>query len=549
MRINYTPWPEKDAEEFKSKGFWIDKELTDILCRQSGQRPESPAIISEDVTLSYRQLESYSDRLASYLSQRGLEAGDTALVQLPNDYPFYVVYFALLKLGVVPVNALFNHNKDELFHYADQLRPTLIIGDSTQALFSDSTFTDSLQQDLDLSFTLLIDGDRERSLRDTWLSDNDNEKSFPERQATPNEVAFFQLSGGSTGTPKLIPRTHNDYYYSIRQSVEVCQWDSDTRYLCALPAAHNFSLSSPGGLGVLYAGGTLILAKDPSPSTCFPLIEQHHVNWTALVPPAAILWLNAADNKAALASLRYLQVGGAKLSANLARRVEVELNVTLQQVFGMAEGLVNYTRLNDDAWTRHNTQGRPMSEADKVIVVDENNQPVSIGEEGLLTTSGPYTFRGYFNADAHNSHAFTEEGFYCSGDRVIQTETGHLIVVGRDKDQINKGGEKIAAEEIENHLLSHPDVFDAAVVSMPDDLLGERICAFVIAQPNGTTLKPVTLNKFMRGKHLADYKYPDRYELVDTFPKTKVGKVDKKSLRSQVEEKLASHKSSSRTSV
>ncbi|RXJ73558.1 (2,3-dihydroxybenzoyl)adenylate synthase [Veronia nyctiphanis] len=549
MRVNYTPWPEDEAKRYREKGFWLDLQLTDILDRHLTSQGSKTAIITDDSRLTYAELALYSTRLAASLAKRGLKAGDTALVQLPNDFPFYVVYFALLRLGVVPVNALFNHNREELSHYAKQLEPKLVIGSELQPLFKTADFTNQLRENEDIAFELLVDGnvDFAPSLRELWLNEETDISCVPKATGA-DEVAFFQLSGGSTGTPKLIPRTHNDYYYSVRQSVDVCEWEDSVVYLCALPAAHNFPLSSPGALGVFFAGGTLVIAPDPSPSTCFPLIKQHGVNWTALVPPAAILWLNAPDGAEALASLKYLQVGGARLSTNLAKRVESELDVTLQQVFGMAEGLVNYTRLDDDEWTRHNTQGRPMSEDDVVVIVDEDGEPVKQGEEGLLTTKGPYTFRGYFNADTHNRKAFTDQGYYASGDVVVQTETGHLTVVGRDKDQINKGGEKIAAEELENHLLSHPDVFDAAVVSMPDELLGERICAFIIVK-KGCAVRPVTLNKFMRSKHLADYKYPDRYELIDAFPKTKVGKVDKKSLRAHIATLLAKRTPPSRTLV
>ncbi|WP_087023186.1 (2,3-dihydroxybenzoyl)adenylate synthase [Thaumasiovibrio subtropicus] len=546
MPVNYTPWPLEDARAYKQRGLWIDKPLSDILDRQIQVAPDQIAIVTETETITYRTLDRYVNCLVRRLIALGIKSGDTALVQLPNDYPFYVVFFALQRLGVVPVNALFNHNREELRHYAAQIQPALVIGALEQPLFQDDSLITDLRTTLGKSLVCLIDDECRvgetsykafaQPLR-CWLS-ADQMISGIDLDINADNVAFFQLSGGSTGTPKLITRTHNDYYYSIRQSVAVCEWDSQTRYLCALPAAHNFSLSSPGALGVFYAGGTLVIARDPSAATCFPLIKAHEVTWTALVPPAAILWLNSHEDKADLQTLRYLQVGGAKLSATVAKALEQQMDITLQQVFGMAEGLVNYTRLDDDEWTRHHTQGRPMSDDDIVRVVDEYNCPVPCGEEGLLTTKGPYTFRGYYQAESHNQKSFTDAGFYRSGDRVVQTASGHLMVVGRDKDQINKGGEKIAAEEIENYLLAHSDVHDAAVVAMPDPYLGERICAFVVTKPT-KALKANQLNAFIRTKQLADFKYPDRYEFIDTLPKTNVGKVDKKALRTHIAEKIA----------
>ena len=294
-------------------------------------------------------------------------------------------------------------------------------------------------------------------------------------------MAFFQLSGGSTGVPKLIPRTHDDYIYSLRGSAEICGLDAASVYLAALPVAHNFPLSSPGTLGTLYAGGTVVIARNPSPDEVFPLIERERVTITALVPPLALIWLEAAAaRRPDLSSLKVLQVGGAKFAAEAAARVRPVLGCTLQQVFGMAEGLVNYTRLDDPDDIVVNTQGRPISPDDEVHVVDDDDRPVEPGEVGHLLTRGPYTIRGYYNAPEHNARAFTPDGFYRTGDLVRRDAAGYLTVEGRAKDQINRGGDKVAAEEVENHILAHPAVMDAAVVAMPDAFLGERSCAFVI---------------------------------------------------------------------
>lgn len=252
------------------------------------------------------------------------------------------------------------------------------------------------------------------------------------------------------------------------------------------------------------------------------------------MPPLALAWLAASGRtERDLSSLEVLQVGGAKFSAEAAKRVRPELGCTLQQVFGMAEGLVNYTRLDDPEDTIVATQGRPISPDDEVRVVDDRGEPVPNGTSGHLLTRGPYTIRGYYRAPEHNSTAFTEDGFYRTGDIVRLTDDGYLVVEGRAKDQINRGGEKVAAEEVENHLLGHPAVADVAVVSMPDPYLGERSCAFVVVQ--GEQPKAVELKKFVRGRGLAEYKVPDKVVFVDEFPVTGVGKISKSDLRRALE--------------
>lgn len=535
--IPFTRWPAAFAERYRQAGYWIGEPLSHMLAVQVETQPDAVAVVCGERQLSYAELDALSSNLAQRLANHGLGQGDRALVQLGNQAELYIVFFALLKAGIAPVNALFSHSRLELHAYAEQIRPRLLIASRLHPLFqNDDLFLAELQQrvpELDTPL-LYADGQAQRSLA-AWLQPVAAERDFAPTPA--DEVAFFQLSGGSTGTPKLIPRTHDDYYYSVRRSVELCGFDRDTRYLCALPAAHNFPLSSPGALGVFVAGGRVVLAADPGPASCFPLIAAQRVDVAALVPPALSLWLQAAPgHETELASLRLLQVGGARLPDAQARRIPQVLGCRLQQVFGMAEGLVNYTRLDDDDAHVYLTQGRPMSPDDEVRVVDRDGRPVAPGQTGALLTRGPYTIRGYFQSPEHNAQAFDAEGLYRSGDLVQLRADGYLVVVGRIKDQINRGGEKIAAEEVENLLMAHPAVTHAALVSMPDETMGEKSCAFVVsADP---ALKGVALRRYLRGLGLADYKLPDRIERVAALPMTAVGKVDKTRLRRHLAERL-----------
>ncbi|CAI1887396.1 (2,3-dihydroxybenzoyl)adenylate synthase [Serratia proteamaculans] len=532
MSIAFTPWPEALARRYRERGYWTDRPLTDIITRQA--KNDAIALIDPERSLSYRRLNQLSDRLAAALQRRGIQSGDTALVQLGNVVEFYVTFFALLKIGVVPVNALFSHQRNELNAYAVQIKPALLIADRQHGLFGNDEFLTAFHAEHPSLRVVALrnQAEGEQSLT-AWLEEDSGD--FVATPTPADQVAFFQLSGGSTGTPKLIPRIHNDYYYSIRRSVEICHFDVDTRYLCALPVAHNYPMSSPGILGVFYGAGLVVFASDPDAGQCFRLIEQHQINVTALVPPAVTLWLQAIEEWGGcqqLASLKLLQVGGAKLGETLAARIPAEIGCQLQQVFGMAEGLVNYTRLDDDDQHILTTQGCPMSPDDELWVADDEGNPLPVGETGRLMTRGPYTFRGYYQSPEHNAAAFDDEGFYCSGDLISLTEDGYVKVEGRQKDQINRGGEKIAAEEIENLLLRHPEVINAALVSMPDELMGEKSCAYIIATSG---LKPVVLRRHLRAEGVAEFKLPDRFIQVDTLPLTPVGKVDKKLLRQRLE--------------
>jgi len=539
--IEFTPWPPELAAHYRATGCWQGLPLSEILERQARTQPDGIAVVCGERSIGYGALDAQATRLAHALHARGIKPGDAALVQLPNVAEFYVVFFALLKLGVAPVNALFSHQRFELLAYAAQVRPRLVIGSARHPAFAAGVVGELRAQASGIDTVLLLDGAGRTDGEDlAALLATDAEvdiEAGPLAPTPPGEVAFFQLSGGSTGTPKLIPRTHDDYYYSVRVSADICRLDRATRFLCALPAGHNFLLSSPGALGVFHAGGTVVLAPSPEPLACFALIERHAVTMAALVPSAVALWLQAAPaQRARLASLRLLQVGGASFAESQARRVPAELGCALQQVFGMAEGLVNYTRLDDPDDKVFATQGRPMSEWDEVRVVGEDGVAVADGEEGLLKTRGPYTFRGYYRAPEHNARVFDADGFYTTGDVVRRDADGYLTVVGRVKDQINRGGEKIAAEEVEHLLLRHPGVFQAALVSVPHALLGESSCACIVARPDAPegTLRAPALRRYLREQGIAEFKLPDRFERVDALPLTAIGKTDKVLLRARL---------------
>lgn len=536
MLPHCTPWPEALAARYRSKGYWRGETFTAMLNERIARYGDRLAVVSDTRRWSYRDLGAEIDRLARGFHALGIAPNDRVVVQLPNCAEFFSVLFALFRVGALPIFALPPHRHFEIGHFCQHAEAVAYIiadehgGFDYRQLARDvRAVAPSLQHVLVLGEPVEFRG----------LDDLPPLSGALPALPKSHEVAFFQLSGGSTGTPKLIPRTHDDYLYSVRASAEICQLSGDTVYLSVLPAGHNFTMSSPGALGALYAGGAVVMCAHASPDVALDWIAREGVTITALVPPLVPVWLDAIQRlKPDLRSLQVVQVGGARFNNEMARRVTQELGVTLQQVFGMAEGLVNYTRLDDPPEAALHTQGRPISPDDEVRIVDDDDQPVPDGAVGHLLTRGPYTIRGYYRADEHNLRAFTPEGFYRTGDMVRRTPDGNLVVEGRAKDQINRGGEKISAEEVEHQLLAHSGVVDCAMVAMPDAYLGEKSCVFVIR--SNEQLRSLDLIRFLRERGLATYKIPDRIEFVSQFPKTSVGKVSKKQLRHDIAARLAS---------
>ncbi len=524
-------WPADLVARYRAAGHWRGETFPAMLRERAQRFAERTAIVGGDERWTYAELQRRAEVIAAGLLARGLQPGERVVVQLGNIAAFYAVVFGLFRAGLVPVYALPAHRSTEIAHFVKKAQASAyVVADRYDGFDYRTLAREILALDLGLREVMVVGDAAEFTALDSLAGDP---TLLPRQDPDPQSVAFLQISGGSTGLSKLIPRTHDDYIYSFRASNAICGITQDSVYLVALPAAHNFPMSSPGALGVLHAGGTVVLSPSPAPETAFALIARERVTDTGLVPPLALLWAQAAATTPHdLTSLRVLQVGGAKLTPEAARRVVAGLPVTLQQVFGMAEGLVNYTRLDDDEDTILTTQGRPISPDDEVLIVDDAGHPVPEGTVGYLLTRGPYTIRGYHNDAAANARSFTADGFYRTGDMVLRRPGGHLVVQGRAHDHINRAGEKISAEEVEDHLLAHPQIFDVAVVSIPDDYLGERICAFVI--PQGEKPRPPEVKAWMRGRGVAAFKIPDQIVFVPAFDQTAVGKTSRKELRARL---------------
>lgn len=524
-------WPADLAARYRARGYWRGETFSDLLRTQAAERPEATAVVGGETRWTFAELLARAETAAAGFLALGLAAGDRVVVQLPNIPAFFPVVFGLFRAGLIPVYALPAHRLVEIAHFARKSEARAYVIADRHDGFDYRALARAVTAEVPALEHVVVVGDAEEfAAFDAFEVDPSR---LPASDASPSDVAFLQISGGSTGLSKLIPRTHDDYIYSFRASAEICGLTPDSVYLAALPVAHNFPMSSPGVFGALCVGARVVLSPSPSPETAFPLIERERVTITGLVPPLALLWLQAAPQTPHdLSSLQVLQVGGAKFLPEAARRVRPTLNCTLQQVFGMAEGLVNYTRLDDPEDIIVETQGRPISEDDEVLILDDQGRPVAEGEPGNLLTRGPYTIRAYHDDPAANARSFTEDGFYRAGDVVKRTPEGYLVVLGRATDHINRAGEKISAEEIEDHLLAHPQVFDAAVVSLPDPFLGERTCAFIIPQgvkPTGPAIKA-----WMRKRDIAEFKVPDQILFVDDFATTAVGKISRKELRAEL---------------
>ncbi|MFC9993386.1 (2,3-dihydroxybenzoyl)adenylate synthase [Nocardia sp. NPDC127526] len=525
-RDGFVPFPTDLAASYRQAGYWAGRPLGELLRDAARQWPDRPAVLTDWEHISYAELDAAADRMAHGFLALGIAPGDRVVVQLPNVPEFPAVLFGLLRAGIIPVLTLPAHRRAEIEHLTRLSGAAAYVIADRVGDFDYRVLADEVAAAAPTLRHILVLGEPGRHTALNSVPADGT--SLPEPDAA--DIALMLVSGGTTGLPKLIARTHDDYTYNAKASAAVCELGPEDVYLATLPVAHNFPLACPGILGTVATGGGMAFTTDPSPENAFAAIERHGVTVTAVVPPLAQLWCAAVEwEEADLSTLRLLQVGGARLAEVNAREVEPALKVRLQQVFGMAEGLLNYTRAGDSADLVCTTQGRPLSPADEVRVVDAAGNDVPDGAEGELLTRGPYTIRGYYRAPEHNARAFTPDGFYRSGDLVRRLPSGHLMVSGRIKDVINRGGENISCDELEEHLLTHPAVRHAAAVGLPDAALGEKVCAVLVVDGEMPTLAEI--KSFLTARGLATYKLPDVLRRADALPITAVGKIDKKALR------------------
>jgi len=537
------PFPPEFAKRYRDRGYWIDKSLAQEFRIAFDKYESRVALLDRDRSITYRELDRMSDNLALNLLEAGFKSLDRVVVQLPNVAEFVVLYLALQKIGCIPIAALMPHRFAEISQFVELSGAVACVVPDQQGDFDYCAMVERIRQKVPKLRHGIVLG----KARPGFLSLPDMiakpatlpVSTLSKIHIDPVDPAIFQLSGGTTGIPKLIPRTHNDYAYNSKVASSVCAVGEDSVLLVILPIAHNLPLACPGIQGFLFHGGRAVLSTSARPEDVCALIEKHRVTHIKVVPALLIRLLHdPAVTRHDLSSLKIIQSGGQSMLPEV-RLLSKKLipSAFVQENFGMSEGLLMFVRLDDPLDVSQETVGRPVSPDDEVRLLDDDDREILGGEVGELCCRGPYTLRGYFGVPEYNARTFTSDGFYRSGDLMRRHKSGNYIVEGRKKDLINRGGEKISAEEIENLILSHPSVKNASCVPVPDPVLGERMCACVLLRENAC-LSFDELKSFLLAKEIAKYKLPERLEIMQDFPLSPFGKVSKKTLTEMVTHKM-----------
>jgi non-ribosomal peptide synthetase component E (peptide arylation enzyme) len=522
----------QQAAEYIRGGGWIDVTVGDALRASARRFPDKPAFISDERSVTFRELDEQTDRLAAALLAMGLRSGDRAIFQMGTSVDTAIALFAAYKAGIIPVCAVPTYREVEIGHLAGQSAAAGYFVQTGLSNFDLVAFARQMMQ-------------RQPTLKHLIAEGNTLIESMPLERARrilekveirPTDVLSFQLSGGTTGVPKIIPRFHAEYIGQSTGWVRHIGIGCEDRLIYNLPLLHNAG-QLYAFIPVAYLGVTVVLMPKVDIQRMLELIEKHRVTHAMSIGPVAPqLIAYRAVRKHDLSSLRLF------VTLNRADALEAHIGVPCSQLYGITEGLVLCAPADAPAFVRHRTQADSGCALDEVrLLHPESERPVKPGEMGELCFRGPSSLRGYYNNPEANRSAFTSEGFYRSGDMM----TAHLVdgktyyaFEGRLRDNINRGGEKIGCEEVEAYVSMHPAVADAKLVPMPDAFYGEKACVYLMLRPGRRAPSVKELGAFLVEKGLAKFKCPERIETIDSFPVTRVGKLDKMALRRMIAEKL-----------
>jgi non-ribosomal peptide synthetase component E (peptide arylation enzyme) len=528
----------EQVRAWMAAGAWLDLTIVEACRAAAAAVPAAPFIVQDGRTLDFATLERRSDGLAASLLALGLAPGERVIFQMGSTIETVVALFGCFKAGLIPVCTLPQYREIEIGALARQSGAT---GYIVQADFSPSfdlvAFARRMAEGMPLKALIVARGEPGPGAHRFERLCERAEHAPADVAVTPADVALFQLSGGSTGVPKIIPRMHGEYLGSA------AAWNQRHRLtradvaLWSLPLIHNAAMLIML-MPALLQRRCVILQERFEIQAFLAAIREHRVTYGGSIGPIAPRLLER--DRAELSGLASL-----RMFFTLARAdaLDAHTGVPTQTIFGITEGLLMASPPDAPAAARFGTCGTPTGLADEIkVLVPGTPDPAPEGQVGELVFRGAHTLRGYYGDPAATAAAFTADGFFRSGDLVRAVRVGgavHYVFEGRLKDNINRGGEKFGAAEVEELLARHPAVGDVAVVAMPDPILGEKACAFIVARPGQRCPDVAALAAFLTAQGLARFKQPERVEAIDAFPTTRVGKIDKAALRKHIAEALA----------
>jgi 2,3-dihydroxybenzoate-AMP ligase len=540
----FTEYAKEDREKYNNRRWWLGMTWGDMFDKATDIYPDKVGLVDGVGQWTYTQLREKVDRLAISLIKLGIKPRDWVLLQFPNWHEYVITFFAMQKIGALTLLLIPRHNESEINHLCALTKPVAwVVPEQYGKIDYQPIVDDVLKENPQIEHVIQIRAEKggrymtlEGLIAEAELTE-ENLKAIDDRRPDPDEVSHIMPTGGTTGLPKASVRTHNSYITNVEYHSRAWGISSTDTVMVVTPVGH--SMAMHWGIGAAFFNfAKLVLLDSVQAEDICEVIQNEKVTAIPSVP-ALITRVVAMEGlqKYDLSSLRTISLGGAPSTPELIRTVNDRLKCTVINGFGSSEGTNTATRPGDSIEIICNSVGRPVCPYDTIKIIDEKGQEVAFGAEGELVSKGPGIFTGYFKSQEENSQIFTQDGFFKTGDKARKDQFGNITITGRIKDIINRGGEKISALEIEHRLSTHPAIHETAVVGMPDQVLGERICAYVVPK-EGTNPTFDEIIAFLKGNGASVQQLPERIELVKDLPVTKVGKVDKNALREDIKKRL-----------
>jgi len=532
----FTPYRKEDADKYNRLRWWSGIPFGDFLNKVGDIYPEKEALVDGETRLTYGELKNETDKLAIGFMNLGIKPLDRVLLQLPNWAEFIYTYFALQKIGAIPILLLAKHRQNEISHLLNLTEATAwVVAEKYQKTDYLPIIDDVLQNGTTIENVVLVRASRDTSfvrleslIQNTELTDT-NLAALADRRPDPMQVAHMGPTGGTTGLPKVAPRTHNDYLSRVEYAARACEFNNHDICLVAAPAAHDLTFSMAICI-TIFTFGKLVMLDSFEPEVVCQTIEREKITAIVWVPTLASRLIHYDGRKDYdLSTLKKMHCGGGVSSPDLIRAVHEKLHCTFFNGYGGTEGMSLLTRPHFSIERVCNSVGRPTCPYDSYKIVDQNGNEVSPGTPGELLVKGPGVFAGYYKMPEENEKVFDKNGYFRTGDVAMINDSGDFVLTGRLKEMINRGGESISATDIENLMLTHPGIIATAVIPMPDPELGEKVCAYVQLAP-GTELEFQKIISFLKEQGASVLQLPERIEFVDELPYTKAEKIDKQAL-------------------
>jgi cyclohexanecarboxylate-CoA ligase len=519
-------------------GHWRDRMLDSAFRQAAETYPSRIAVADGGTVLTYGEALAKVRSVSRALRDLGVMSGDVVSWQLPNWLEAYITHFAVVSIGAVsnPIVSIYRHHEVEFI--LREAGSRVVITPDTFRGYGYASMIDDIRGSLPLLEHAVVarpgKAGTEISFDDLMATEASACDAPPSR--TPDDPALLMFTSGTTARPKGAIHTHNTLDFEVQSMIEVFNLvDSDVVFMPS-PLTHMTGL----GYGVQLApalAAPLVLQDVWEPRKAMELIDSFRCSFTLLATPFLHSVLQHPEQGSFdLTSMRVVASGGADVPAPLMREIRGRLRCTASRAYGSTEmPTLTTTGPSEPAEKGATTDGRPIGPA-AFRLVDDHGKTVGPGEVGEVIATGPELFIGYLRAE-DNQGAFTEDGWFHTGDLGSADADGYLTIHGRKKDIILRGGENISVTEVEHILLGHPSVRDIAIVAMPDPVMVERACAYVVPS-TGMTPTLEQLCEYLAERNLAKQKYPERLELIDELPRTPAGKVQKFALRAKIAEQL-----------